>query len=80
MAEADLGRTDPESKGVSPTTAHGPEGRELDNGLGLGLAEVIRPLAEVWRLLEVGLDDVVGRSWLMWLHPLLQPLGPSLGG
>ena len=80
MAEVDLGRTDPESKGVTPTTAHGPEGRELDNGLGLGLAEVIRPLAEVWRLLEVGLDDVVGRSWLMWLHPLLQPLGPSLGG
>ena len=61
MAEVDLGRTDPESKGVTPTTAHGPEGRELDNGLGLGLAEVIRPLAEVWRLLEVGLDDVVER-------------------
>ena len=63
MAEVDLGRTDPESKGVTPTTAHGwwvPKGRELDRGLGLGLAEVIRPLAEVWRLLEVGLDDVVG--------------------
>ena len=61
MAEADLGRTDPESKGVSPTTAHGPEGQELDSGFGFVQAEDIRPLEEVWRLVEVGLDEVVER-------------------